>query len=136
VTSINRARRLSRFRETKRFALVKGKYAAWQGIGVFQFALAPAGKPYFETVSGEAMTNPNPFTQPLVITLKAAIRPKIIEITGIRGDQPTTKIVEYKWRWEVGGLPEDLKSLLPTIAAPHDDKRTFQLYDDGWRMVN
>jgi hypothetical protein len=113
--------------------LVARNYCAWQGIGVAHLILMPAGKQYFTSVSGEAMISYNPFTSPLIVVPIKPLRPTVVEITGITGIAIDSKVVEYKWKWESDGQPEEIKQILPSLVVAHEEKVVFKLYDDGWR---
>jgi hypothetical protein len=61
--------------------------------------------------------------------------PRVVEITGIRGDNDQNeKVVDYKWRWEADSEPQELKKALPALDEISEASVVFQLYDDGWRV--
>lgn len=67
------------------------------------------------------------------VELPTPLKPKVVEITGITGDTPSLKIVEYTWQWRSDQQFEQLKPLIPSLANTFNDKVPMQLYDDGWR---
>lgn len=113
---------------------MKRGYAGWQGFAVYQLVLKPAGKQYFERVSGEALDSPNPFTAPLIVVPLAPIRPRVIEVTGITHDSDA-KIVEYKWQWDPSTEPNEVNETIFEGPGILTDQATFKLYDDGWRIA-
>lgn len=69
-----------------------------------------------------------------------------VEVTGIRLDGATHALVEYTLTGVLSGWGQPLQKVtqmaggLPVIAPgmlePQDSRAAFQLYDDGWRVVN
>src|SRR5260370_27423235 len=110
--------------------LVNHGYAAWQGFGLYKLVLTETGKRYFKSASGETMMVDNPFTAPFIVVPKTPLRPTVVEITGITDDQDNSKKVEYRWKWDTSDLPEEVKSLIPSLTQIHHEQTTFKLYDD------
>jgi hypothetical protein len=59
-------------------------------------------------------------------------RKEFIEVTGITTSNPTISVAEFTWRWV---LTDDGKQLGLTLPAPQRGSANFQLYDDGWRLI-
>jgi len=88
--------------------LAKRGYAAWQSFGETPLGITSDGKQYFDGATGFGR-----WDGPLAVIPKIALQPKVIEITGITGDQPATKVVEYKWKWDSSGQPPEIQSYCP-----------------------
>lgn len=61
-------------------------------------------------------------------------------VTGIAdADTPSTKLVEYTWKFEVAWPNKDasqaLKDCFPDGSIQGEDKATFRHFDDGWRLM-
>jgi hypothetical protein len=93
------------------------------------------GKTYFDSAAGQMGTfSVESGTYSVVPTIP--MKPEIIEITGITGGGDTTvKQVEYHWHWLSGSQPEELRKMLPSLAAVNAQTLTMKLYDDGWRVA-
>jgi hypothetical protein len=64
----------------------------------------------------------------------AALKPKIVEVTGISGASATYKEVEFTWTWDWSALPSDAQHIFDG-HPPEKQTAAFRLYDEGWRVV-
>jgi hypothetical protein len=59
-------------------------------------------------------------------------RKEFIEVTGVTMANPTIAVAEFTWRW----VPtDDGKELGYTTSTPQSSSANFQLYDDGWHLI-
>ena len=113
--------------------IIKSGYATFGGIGIRRAAVTDTGRQYFDNVSGMMGGFGGPALTPFSVLLAKAMKPIVTEVTGITGDEVSTKTVDYKWQWDARDQPEEVKRLIPSLAAVHDDSVKLKLYDDGWR---
>ena len=116
--------------------LVQHGFLSASGFGLYHFDLTALGKKYLKSVTGDygVAGIGVPLSTYSVTTLRE-IRPRVVEITGIRGDNDQNeKVVDYKWRWEADSEPQELKKALPALDEISEASVVFQLYDDGWRV--
>ena len=96
----------------------------------------PAGSKYFELAGGQ-MSSYVAFVQaPFWVKPAIELKPEIVEITGITaGENDSSKLVEYRWRWKVDAAPKELLDAIPSIKTVQAEKVALHLYDDGWRAM-
>ncbi len=114
--------------------LTKNGYLRWQGIGILSLTTTPKGRQYFDSAAGEMTMFGTPGMVSYSVVTKKPMKPEVVEITGITGDDNSTaRTVEYRWRWLSDAQPQELKAMLPSLAAINEQAVTMRLYDDGWR---
>jgi hypothetical protein len=113
--------------------LTSSGYLTWEGFGVQNLSVTKAGQQYFESASGHMMMFGMPGIDPFTVVPVTPMRPKVVEITGIAGESPNIKAVEYRWQWDSSTQAQELKTILPALTAITAEKVIMQLYDDGWR---
>jgi hypothetical protein len=98
--------------------------------------LTPKGKANFEAI--DAYLN---YTGGSAGTLVLKPIPRrVVEVTGISdgpgmvGPPGTVKIVEFTWRWNLEGLPDEVKNAVGQDLKDRKGNALFKLYDDGWRL--
>ena len=102
-------------------------------------AMSPLGKEHFGFVTSFADKGLAQY-QPgyMQVSTLGAIPKEVIEVTGIadapNGPKGTSKLVEFVWRWDPKGLPNDALGFLPN--PKNSQSLVLQLFDDGWRIAH
>jgi hypothetical protein len=120
--------------------LVRRGYLKWKPDIRYTFestlSITPSGRNYFDDANGIVLVSNgvvNVTREPVVISSIPMNR--AVEVTGIADGGDQTKIVSYRWNWNLSNQPNEIRDVMSQNNPDHVGEAKLRLFDDGWRVA-